>query len=181
GRNIAGKKLTLSNPVEQVDWSMCDTLLTRHGMELPTEAQWEYGCRGGTTSPWIVDLLELKTVGNVADADAKRAAPAWNCESWQDGHVVHAPAGSFGANAFGLYDVHGNVFEWCRDWYGDYGSEQVGDGLRSGGSTSSSYRVFRGGSFGFAASIARSAYRSRNAPTFRDDLLGLRPARIITF
>jgi len=163
-----------------VDWSMCDTLLTRHGMELPTEAQWEYGCRAGSTTPWNIDLAGLNDVANVADASAKRAVPAWGVfEDWDDGYVVHAPVGSFGANGFGLYDVHGNVMEWCRDWYGDYGSEKVGDGLRS--VRSSSNRVYRGGSFVSTATLARSAYRDNYAPAFRTDLLGLRPARIITF
>ena len=180
-RNIGGKRITLSNPVESMDWWMCDRLLTRHGMALPTEAQWEYGCRGGTTTPWNVELADLRKVANVADADAKRAAPSWNCETWSDGHVVHAPVGSFGANGFGLFDVHGNVWEWCRDHYSDYGSERSGDGLRPDSADRSALRVYRGGSFGIPAAYARSANRYLLAPSIRGDDLGLRPARLITF
>lgn len=178
--NFLGKKITLSNPVEQVDWSMCDTLLTRHGMELPTEAQWEYGCRAGSTTPWNVKLADLKTVANVADATAKRISPAWGTfEDWNDEHVVHATAGSFAANAFGLFDVHGNVWEWCRDWFRGYGSEQVGDGLRP--DSPAPFRVARGGSFDSPAEYARSASRYNFAPAIRYSNLGLRAARIITF
>lgn len=180
GAKIDGEKITLANPVEQVDWPMSDTLLTRHGMVLPTEAQWEYGCRGGTTTVWNVDFEQLQKVANVADAAAKTFAQQWRCEQWHDGHAVHAPVGTFAANAFGLHDVHGNVLEWCRDWYGDYGSERAGDGLRSVGSSPVD-RSYRGGSFNFSAFDARSAYRIYNTLSARGCNLGLRPARLITY
>ena len=180
GQTLAGKRITLFNPVEQVDWPMSERLLTRHGLVLPTEAQWEYACRGGTTTPWFMTIDELKAVANMADADAKRALPSWNCETWRDGHVGHAPVGSFGANAFGLFDVHGNVWEWCRDQWSDYGSERPGDGARPDSGGPSSNRAYRGGSFSIPAASARSAYRNHNAPSFRNYDLGLRPARLIT-
>jgi len=176
GDTVLGTKMTLAHPVEQVDWSMSRGLLASHGLSLPTEAQWEYGCRGGTTTARITPLAELQTVANVADATAKRAVPSWQCETWTDGHVIHAPVGSFQANGFGLYDVHGNVWEWCLDAYSSYGSERVGDGLRPGGDGSSD-RVIRGGSFSNPAVLARSASRRNSAPTIRANDLGLRPAR----
>jgi serine/threonine protein kinase/formylglycine-generating enzyme required for sulfatase activity len=181
GQSIVGERITLAHPVEQVDWPMSDRLLTRHGLVLPSEAQWEYGCRGGTTTPWNVTLADLRKVANVADADAKREAPSWTCETWADGHVVHASVGSFGANGFGLYDVHGNVWEWCRDHSSDYGSERSGDGVRPDSANRSAYRVRRGGGFSNPAALARSADRYHNAPSIRLSLLGLRPARLITF
>jgi formylglycine-generating enzyme required for sulfatase activity len=181
GQSIGGKKITMANPVESVDWGMSDRLLTRHGMSLPTEAQWEYGCRGGTTTPWNVTLADLRKVANVADADAKRAVPSWTCETWADGHVVHASVGSFGANGFGLYDVHGNVWEWCRDHSSDYGSERSGDGVRPDSADRSASRVYRGGCFDDPAANARSAVRGHDPPSNRNYNLGLRPARLITF
>ena len=152
-----------SHPVEQVSWTMSSETMARHGLSLPTEAQWEYGCRGTTNTPYWFDFADLKDLANVADATAKRAGVAWTCESWSDGHIIHAPVGTFGANRFGLHDVHGNLSEWCEHTYG-----------------SSSVRVYRGGSYGYPAVLARSAERSSSAGAIRRSNLGLRPARLIT-
>ncbi|MBK9387892.1 MAG: SUMF1/EgtB/PvdO family nonheme iron enzyme [Planctomycetes bacterium] len=181
GQMASGRKIERWNPVEQVDWTQCELVLGRHGLVLPTEAQWEYACRAETTTPWSVPFDELHTAANVADTDAERAAPQWGLfEAWADGQVVHAPVGSFAANAFGLHDLHGNVAEWCRDQRGSYGGERSGDGLRPEGADRSRNRVFRGGSFIGPAAYARSAYGSGYVPTFRNDDLGLRAARSLT-
>jgi hypothetical protein len=127
----------------------------------------------------LVGAADLEKFANLADAAAKTFAQNWRCESWHDGHAVHAPVGTFAANAFGLHDVHGNVLEWCRDWEGDYGSERAGDGLRSVGSSPVD-RCYRGGSFNFPAFDARSAYRIYNTLSVRGSNLGLRPARPFT-
>ncbi len=173
---VALELMTLANPVEHVDWPMCDTLLTRHGMVLPTEAQWEYACRGGTTTPWSTGFEELGRVANLASAEAT-SVTGWACESWRDGHIAHAPVGSHAANGFGLYDMHGNVWEWCRDWYGIYGTERHGDGLRAG--RPYEVRCARGGSYLNLAVNARCAYRDNRAPLGRNNAIGLRPARAL--
>jgi len=182
------RSYTLAHPVEQVDWTNCSSWLTRHGLCLPTEAQWEYGCRSGTTTPWWSgeDRESLRTprpVANLADQAAKRAGAQWlEIADWpdlDDGHAGHAPVGSFAPNAFGLHDVHGNVWEWCRDWYLPYSvPTNPGDGLRLG--NPSGYRVYRGGSVANAARHARSANRFFNTPTLRVDMLGARASRVFT-
>lgn len=174
---VAGSVITSTHPVEQVSWHMADTLLSRYGMVLPTEAQWEYGCRGGTVTALIVPRAEFAAVANLADLTAQDIGVSWNCESWYDGHVVHAPVGSLRANGFGLHDVHGNVWEWCRDCYGTYGSERPGDGLRVDGDGGN--RCSRGGSLASPAVDARPATRSSNEPSVRGDDLGVRAARLL--
>ena len=96
-------------------------------------------------------------------------------EGWRDGYGDQsAPVGKFGVNAFGLFDVHGNLWEWCRDWYVSYDQKATpGTGMRIG---TSEIRVIRGGGFYNAARGARSAVRSRNVPEFRYHYLGFRPA-----
>jgi serine/threonine protein kinase/formylglycine-generating enzyme required for sulfatase activity len=180
GQSFGGKVVDLRNPVEQVNFEDCDLWLGRLGLILPTEAQWEYGARGGTTAPrWTgIGTDGLVKAANVADQFSKENGGGLfeKHEAWNDGYTVHAPAGSFAANAFGLHDVLGNLWEWCRDWHATYDvAARIGDGLRS--PSASRNGVFRGGSFNDVASYARSANRCGGTLGLRAFSVGVRPAR----
>ncbi len=173
--------ITECHPVESVDWVICQELLRRHAMALPTETQWEYGCRAGTTTPWWTggEATSLAMAANLLDLLAEREYPEWGRQEgdFGDGWCCHAPVASFRPNPFGLFDVHGNVWEWTRDGqHGPGAVPRAGDGLR-GDPDSASLRVIRGGSFHDAARSARSGFRSGYAPTFRNAILGVRAAR----
>ncbi len=172
-------------PVEQVNWTDCTETLPRLSLELPTEAQWEYAARAGTSTVWWSgnEQESLREVGNIADGYAKEHGGAgWPTlfESWlDDGNTAPAVVGSYRANAFGLHDVIGNVWEWCRDRYGRYGTEvRRGDGEHLVDDPRT--RVSRGGGFFFSAVNARSASRNHDPPVYRRGGLGARPARRIT-
>lgn len=130
------------------------------GYRLPTEAEWEYACRAGTSAPWYCGNDE-NGVGDVAWHDANSNGRAH-------------PVGEKGPNAWGLFDMHGNVWEWCEDWYGNYSDAEVTDPR---GPSETTDRVFRGGSWGFQAEYCRSASRRRNLPEYRRNSLGFRVAR----
>jgi len=149
-------------PVDVEIWSR-ESLLT-----YPTEAQWEYMCRAGTTTAWAMgknrnDLIQF---GNLGSLECPEDWIEMNgiTEPWFDGYGAQpAPAGTFESNAFGLFDVHGNLFEWCRDDYFDYDEVQAknGTGARPG---NSGERLARGGNFGGDATAARSARRITAGP-----------------
>jgi formylglycine-generating enzyme required for sulfatase activity len=180
-----GKSWSALHPVEQVSWTECMEVMSRLGLTLPSEAQWENGARGGTETPFWTgsDLESLKDAANLADAYGKsHGADAW--ASWEkdfdDGNTLHAEMGSYRPNPFGLHDVIGNVWEWCQDGY-DTSAYQSGPKVDPVAPwTGGSVRVFRGGGFNLAASDARSAVRGNNAPDYRFNVLGLRPARVVT-
>lgn len=179
-----GFQQTNDHPVVNVSWNdaaaFCDWLSRKESQRyrLPTEAQWEYGCRAGTTTRYSCgdDAETLVQVGNVADAAVKAKYPQFPTISASDGYLYTAPVGRFRPNAFGLYDVHGNVWEWCSDWYdgGYYGHSPVDDPT---GPSAGSLRVFRGGGWSSNAGYCRSAYRNRGSADGRFDILGFRVAR----
>jgi serine/threonine protein kinase/formylglycine-generating enzyme required for sulfatase activity len=177
-----GRAIGWSHPVENVSWVECDALLPRLGMRLPTEAQWEYATRAGTRTPWWTgfDASSLKGAANVLDVRGANAQPAWGQQhgDFDDGFIALAPAGSFQANAFGLFDTHGNLGEWCADAYSGLLVEpRVGDGLRQPTTPDSIFRVYRGGTFSNSALQARSAYRVNVPPEFKGGGVGVRVAR----
>jgi len=127
-----------------------------NGYRLPTEAEWEYACRAGTTTAY-------NTGAKISDNTG------WYWDN--SGRKTH-PVGQKPSNAWGLYDMHGNVFEWCWDWHGGYSSGSQTDPM---GASSGAFRVGRGG--GWSASDMRSAFRSYNYPDYRYSNLGFRLVR----
>ena len=167
-----------SFPIDNVSWTMCRQTLWRLGLELPTEAQWEAACRAGRGTPWHSgdEIGSLARVANLADRSYVDLLDHADAESFDDGNGPPAAVGSYLPNAFGLHDMHGNVWEWCRDAYGSYSmTARADDGLRE--PRHAAYRVYRGGSYFDRSINARSAFRNRSDPGFRNNYLGCRPTR----
>lgn len=147
---------------------------------LPTEAEWEYACRAGSETSYLFgdDPEGLARVANVADATAARLSNwDWTIEA-DDAYLFTAPVGSLLPNSFGLHDMHGNVWEWCQDWFAwdYYLSSPLIDPQ---GPATQTYRAYRGGGWYLAAEDCRSATRFGNKATFRNLLLGFRVVREI--
>ncbi len=171
------------HPVEQVSWKDCDRVLSQLGLLLPTEAQWEYAARAGTTTVWWTGDEHKSLIGavNLADQAAKRGGATWSqIKDWPEldgGFTIHAPIGTYGANPFGLHEIHGSIWEWTRDGFAAYStSVQEADGARL--LSAARNRVYRGGSFYDPAAYARSAYRGSGTPGLRGSSLGCRPSRV---
>jgi len=176
---------SLMHPVELVSWYDCIGLLRRLGLLLPTEAQWEYGARGNTGTVWWTgdEQESLRGAANLADQSALRAKAPWaDVQAWpdlDDGYAGHAPVDAFLPNPFGLFNVHGNLWEWCLDGFDTdyYSRSPMMDPLCD--PADSAFRIARGGAFGYSAVLARSASRAVTAPTNSNGFTGLRPARAI--
>jgi len=146
-------------PVEQVSWEDIQAFERETGLRLPSEAEWEYAARAGSTGARHGEL----------DAVAWHAGNA--------GRSTH-PVGRKQANAFGLHDMLGNVWEWCEDtWHASYsGAPTDGSAWVDTGSSGRVFRVYRGGCWSYTARSCRSAYRRRCGPSYRWSALGFRPA-----
>jgi formylglycine-generating enzyme required for sulfatase activity len=147
------------------------------GYRLPTEAEWEYACRAGTTTQYSSGNNEESLIGkaNMFDQSAAKKYHEWNIDAnHNDGFIETAPAGSFQPNPWGLFDMHGNVYEWCWDWYGSYESDPQTDPQ---GQSSGTIRVIRGGGWNSAPEDLRSAYRYCYNPSWRYNYLGFRIVR----
>ncbi|HEX5042519.1 MAG TPA: bifunctional serine/threonine-protein kinase/formylglycine-generating enzyme family protein [Candidatus Polarisedimenticolaceae bacterium] len=171
-------------PVDQVYWQESRDVLARLGLALPTEAQWEYAARGGTTSPWYTgaSAVALRGHANLRDdtarrADGRRAMGVY--ETWlHDGYAGLAPVGSFRPNPFGLHDVIGNVSEWCADWFQVYDCPvRPGTGERIPVDAGPMRRIVRGGNRGTPAARARVTLRAHMDPGTAEAGAGLRPSR----
>jgi formylglycine-generating enzyme required for sulfatase activity len=157
-----------NRPVELVSWTTIQDFLTATGMQLPTEAQWEYACRAGTTTAfhgftpnWVAGTNDDTLVGNIA----------WYVSN--SGSQTHAVGGK-AANGLGLHDMSGNVWEWCRDWFGAY---SAGAQTNPTGPATGTYRVLRGGSWVSNTNDVRSSNRNGITPYATDDVIGFRVAR----
>ncbi|MFA6294726.1 MAG: formylglycine-generating enzyme family protein, partial [Victivallales bacterium] len=145
----AGKR-----PVEKVSWEdinakflpkLAERIAKGLIPRLPTEAEWEYSCRAGTTGDYAGELDEM----------------GWHNRN--SGKTTH-PVGQKKPNAWGLYDMHGNVWEWCSDWYGDYPANDVTD---PAGASSGKFRAYRGGAWFYIDGGCRSAFRGWISPETR--------------
>jgi len=171
-----------NHPVVDVDWrdaqAFCQWLSKKEGRKyrLPTEAEWEYACRARTKTayPWGDNPDDSRGWLNGTDDLSTNLFHLFTPFKGSDGYVYTSPVAAFKPNAWGLYDMLGNVLQWCSDWYGDYPTNAVSDPQ---GVTAGKEHILRGGSFVYGIKHCRSAFRGRNKPEFRNFYVGFRVLR----
>ena len=163
-------------PIESISWNECQEFIRRltagkDGIyRLPTEAEWEYACRAGSLTPFCNgEILELYCADDPLLSEA-----GWYCGN--SGRKSR-PVAQKSSNTWGLYDMHGNVSEWCQDWYGEYGSDSQTD---PNGPKSGSGKVIRGGSWFSNTKNCRSASRFHWPPNSRSEFIGFRLVKEIS-
>ena len=150
-----------NNPVDTVSWLECQVFITRVNTmlgglaRLPTEAEWEYACRAGSDAPFSGSGIASEMAWYDKNSDFQT-------------HAV----GSHKPNAWGFYDMHGNLLEWCSDWFTD----QKADSVDPKGPPSGSFKIMRGGCWFFFELDCRSAYRLKREPNLRNCIFGFRLA-----
>ncbi len=159
-------------PVESVSWEDCMAFCQKTQLVLPTEAQWECACRAGTQTPFnIGPNIATEIVNYDGNYPYAGATPG------QYRQTTIPVASLPNANAYGLYDMHGNIYEWCSDWSGPYPTSQSIDpkGVEIG-----TYRILRGGCWCSLARGCRSAFRSYDIPSLRLIHVGFRPVMCLS-
>jgi len=169
-------------PVVEVSWNeavaFAEWLSKKSGriIRLPREFEWEYACRAGTTSIryWGDTARETCFYANVADLTAKHEWPEWSVHNCDDGFAVTSPVGSFKPNRFLLYDMLGNVWEWCNDRYSGDANVKPGVAVENQHGCALDCRVARGSCWDNPARYVRSASRNKRRPDFRGYNIGFR-------